>query len=496
LVARERKTLVVAGVPVATLGGDPTKLNPLSATSAEGMPVVEILAAIASQHPTGVLALEGPRPAEQGFAFAIDNGRVVGARGPGSLDQLEPWIAEVHRRFPERFEAQRPGEPVWMGVARDFVTERVLDHLELTRKPGARMTFLRGDVAWIGTTIPKDRAPTLEHLLLEHARRWDELPSVLAKLGELDRTAVPLSQPADRPRKEPEPLSNDDGWDFFDDPDPAAMEEWQDACAVWQLCDGETIARDLVDAVMLGRFRGLAALHTLINQRHVCLIDVVPPSREITIDNHDSHSNVPLSDDGMAPVISLPSATPAPAPPEPRQKAPSGTEYSLVSKSSRMLRTDQFVTKVAAQRSPARRGPSSTHIPAITRPQADPPFATGPRARHRTSEVPQAGGSMSQAPRPFEDRPGGEPIAIDHTEPPAEIEIEAGLAPAELSNTNLRVPADASSAIGRTKKARTRAMAWVIAGVTVVGLLAAAAAFTLQSSRSVATDSTHSSLER
>ena len=116
-----------------------------------------------------------------------------------------------------------------------------------------RLADVRGDIEWLGTRLPPGVGPTLGHVLLEHARRFDELPKVLESLGDLDRLAIPLAEPGMRPnRPTASPSSND--WDFFSDPDPAAMNEWNDAVAVFALCDGESSLREIVDAAMLGEF--------------------------------------------------------------------------------------------------------------------------------------------------------------------------------------------------------------------------------------------------
>jgi len=272
-VARGRRVLQLRGLPVATVGPDPASVTPMCAVSARDMPVVDTLAAVAAQDPTGVLLIE---TRDAAFAFEVKNGRILGARGTGPRGQLEAWVAEVHRRHPERFAAAGTAAdtPAWLEVARAFVEEHVLDQLALCREPGARLTLARGDIQWVGTRIPEHVGPTLRHLLLEHARRYDEEPRILAALGSLDRVAVPMREPGARPvaatRK---PSASDSDWDFFDDPDPAALAEWDDAVRIWSLCDGQSTIAEIVDDALLGRFRSLLALHTLVKSQHVMLVD-------------------------------------------------------------------------------------------------------------------------------------------------------------------------------------------------------------------------------
>jgi len=272
--ARGRRTVVLRDIAVATVGPDPAGVTPMCAVSARDMPVVDTLAAVAAQDPSGVLLIETRNAS---FAFEVTGGRITGARGSGPRGQLEPWVAEVHRRHPERFARDRAlgtAAPAWLEVARAFVEEHVLDQLALCREPGARLTLARGDIQWIGTRIPAHVGPTLRHLLLEHARRYDEEPRILAALGELDRVAVPLREPGPQPSAKPAAAAGEDeGWDFFDDPDPAAMAEWDDAVRIWSLCDGQSNIAEIVDEALLGRFRGLLALHTLVKAGHVMLIE-------------------------------------------------------------------------------------------------------------------------------------------------------------------------------------------------------------------------------
>ncbi len=272
----DRRPLVVCGTTVATVGSDPSRVTPLCATSARDLPVVEVLAALASQRPTGVLVLE-TADGTRGFAFEIDQGRVTGARGRGDLERLESWLTEVYRRMPERAaETEVPeGAAGWVGLARDFVQERVLEHLAIAREPGARMTFVRGDVEWLGARLPAEYGMGLDHLLLEHARRHDEMPKLQAFVGPLHRIARPLSEPG------PEPglaeAAGGTGLDFFGDPDQAALSEWRDAILVWRLCDGTRTLREIVEASLLGTFRGLGALVMLARCGHV---EIVTPRPE------------------------------------------------------------------------------------------------------------------------------------------------------------------------------------------------------------------------
>ncbi|HWB74240.1 MAG TPA: hypothetical protein VG755_04780 [Nannocystaceae bacterium] len=272
-VGDRRRQLVVRGVTVATVGPDPAAITPMCAVSARDLPVVDILAALAAQDPTGVLVIEA---GDEAFAFEVIRGRLAGARGTGPLDRVESFVAEVHRKQPERFSPRNDSgadTPAWMQVARTFVEERVLDQLQLCLAPGARMTLVRGDVEWIGTRLPEGVGPTLAHVLLEHARRSDETPRILATLGSMQRVAIPMIEPGTQPHRPAQLKGPSEGWDFFDDPDPAALAEWDDARRIWQLCDGESTMGEIIDNAMIGHFRASLALHTLVVGKHIVLVD-------------------------------------------------------------------------------------------------------------------------------------------------------------------------------------------------------------------------------
>ena len=109
--------------------------------------------------------------------------------------------------------------------------------------------------------------------MLEHARRSDELPRIAAKIGAIDRVVVPLAPPGERAARPIQQCRLDDeaesGWDFFDDPDPAAEAEWRDARRIFELCDGMATIAEVVERSMLGRFRTLSAMLALVERSHI-----------------------------------------------------------------------------------------------------------------------------------------------------------------------------------------------------------------------------------
>lgn len=391
------RVLTAAGVRVARLGADASKINPMCARSAAGIPVIEMLAAIASQDPTGVLIIE-TADRDDGFAFNVEQGRVVSAKGPGALGQLETWCSSVHQRFPERFETdpddESTFEPSWVRVPKVFVSERTLDYLELTLRPGIQLTFVRGDVEWIGTSLSTEASVTLSHLLLEHARRTDERPRLLSQLGELDQIVVPISKPATEPTTPSldTKSSGDDeaeDWDFFDDPDPAAMQEWNDAQALWTLCDGQHSIEEVIEQGMLGRFRGLAAITALASRQHVM---ITAPSAgagsgriELNVSDDDEF------EESLADIVELPSAATVPPPPVLRSGPREDTSYQL-GRAGRDVVTPPALKKPRA-RAPARNASISNPPRHTGAPPS--PAAAESGARHASTSSSQS--SMSGA---------------------------------------------------------------------------------------------------
>ena len=260
--------LVVGDLPVALVASERARINPMRTTSAQGMPVVEMLAAMASTDPTGVLALESA-DGRRGFAFEVVGGRVTGAQGTGDYGQLERWSAGIHARFPERFKGGEDG-PLWVQLARTFISTRLVDELTQAEEVGTQMTFVRGEVQWIGTRLPAERGVRLGHLLLEYARVRDELPKLEQRLGSTSQLVVPISHPGDQGPAATKP-ADPDGWGSFDEPDPEHADAWKDARAVWTLCDGVMSIEELVDAAMIGRYRTLSAIRLLRDGGHVVL---------------------------------------------------------------------------------------------------------------------------------------------------------------------------------------------------------------------------------
>ena len=274
------RTLTVGDVPVALVSTDVTRLNPITATSSTGMSALEMIAALAGHDPTGVMVIEDAMGLH-GAAFNVQHGRVTGARGRDEQGDLKAWAKTLHARFPARVTTPPPGEtaspgPEWVGLAKDFVRELALEALGTTTTPGARITFLRGDVTWQGPSLPQDGGLGLQHLLLEHARREDELPRMLAKLGDLDQIALPMFEPGPMPPGgKPTATGKMDETDSWGDaqPDDASKSAWSFARALYPLCDGQRSLDELADYSMFGRFQALEALILLAKGQNIVVVE-------------------------------------------------------------------------------------------------------------------------------------------------------------------------------------------------------------------------------
>ena len=269
---------------MAKVSTDVARLNPITATSSTDMPALEMLAALAGHDPTGVMLVEDAN-GTGGFAFNLERGRVTGARGSGDLDDLKAWAKELYTRFPERVTTPPPGEAStpgteWVEIAKDFVREHALDSLEYSTTPGTRITLLRGDVTWQGPSLPGGSGLGLQHLLLEHARRHDEVPRMMSKLGDLSQLALPMYEPGPMPPGgKPTPTGDSEDWGDAK-PDSASQAAWDLARAVYHLCDGQRSIADLSEYSMFGGFRTLEALVLLAKSQSVIVVEAPAKASE------------------------------------------------------------------------------------------------------------------------------------------------------------------------------------------------------------------------
>ncbi len=477
------RTLTVGDVPLATVGPDAGRLNPLTATSAEGMPAVEILAAIASQDPSGVLIIE--LGGGSGFGFELQSGRVVGARGPGRLGQLEHWCAEVHQRFPRRFGNHPPDasgslDPLWLDIARDFIREHAIEFLEASATPGTRMTLLRGDVTWLGTSIPSERAPGLQHLLLEQARRHDELPRLEKKLGDLRQTVLPMHEPdTSPPGCKPTTSAAEDEWDL-DGPDPATTETWTQAQLLWSLCDGQHSIDELIDLSLLGRFRTLAAVSMLAESQSVIVVEPERPPAPRPIASPPPPSStrrvakrpIPLR---TAPPARVPRSTTnvVSLPRSPQRPSPSAdTGYSM--------------TRKPTQRPPTRRAPTNSPPPrpAARIEPAPPKRVVMPELPPTERRIPTRT-VVSSHPHIVTPKPASQRNAAGRAQPSVNDIVDS-----DVSALDLRA-FDEDNASQTSQATPRKDTSWQLIALAIVGalLFAGGAAFSLALSRAPQTSS-------
>ncbi|MEM6292286.1 MAG: hypothetical protein AAGA54_13515 [Myxococcota bacterium] len=474
------RTLTVGDVPLATVGADTTRLNPLTATSAEGMPAVEILAAIASQNPSGVLVIE-LGSGGSGFGFELQSGRIVGARGPGRLGQLERWCAEVHQRFPRRFGNHPPDasgamDPLWLDIARDFIREHAIEFLEASATPGTRMTLLRGDVTWLGTTIPSERAPSLQHLLLEQARRHDELPRLEKKLGDLRQTVLPMHEPGKTPPGgKPTTSGAEDEWDL-DGPDPATTETWTQARLLWSLCDGQHSIAELIDLSLLGRFRTLAAVSMLAESQ--CVI-VIEPQGAATPRPVASPPPPPLAKRSTRPIP----LRPPPPPTRPRSTTNVVSLPLTPERPSPAADTGYSMTRKATNRPPAppRRGtpPRPPSRANVARVEAAPDKRVVSPEPQPTRRVPTRTVVPSHS-HIVTPRPASQRNAVSRTQPSVNDIVDAEVSALDLAAFDADDGDTATS-----QPAPRRDTSWQLIALAIVGalLFAGGAAFSLALSR-------------
>ncbi len=288
---KPRETITLTDQPVATISGDSTRVHNLRATSAEGMPAIEVLGGLASRDPSGVVLVGH---GNDGLAFALEKGRVVAAFGTGARGSLSAW-SEVARAQGIQDWGGR-GHGAGVAIVRMFIERCVLDRLSLATKIGSVLSVLRGDVSWVGSTLDAAHAPCLHHILMDHARESDDSAMLERRLGPLDQLAVPLSAPEESTQRGHLHAVPDDDESSFadlddDDDDDASLEVLR---AVWKLCDGCTSLETLSDRGMFGRARTLRALDELRKRSFVEFIPAPPRPREApAIDRADLESRYP-----------------------------------------------------------------------------------------------------------------------------------------------------------------------------------------------------------
>ena len=259
--------LCLGGEPLASLGD----VTALVARAGPTVSLAEVVAALIAGRPSGIVVL-GSADAASRLALALRDGRIASAFGPEPLQRMDAWVEEFRRRAAMLRGRGAATVAAEIDPARTYVAEAVLQALHACAEPGATLLLLQGEHDWLHDALPMDVAPDFGFVLMEHARRVDELPRIEAALRDLGQAVVPVRAPGEHPSGRVKVVSDSESdWDFFDDPDPAAEAEWLDARWVFDFCDGVTSIEGLGDATMLGRFRTLAAVLALLERDHVAL---------------------------------------------------------------------------------------------------------------------------------------------------------------------------------------------------------------------------------
>jgi len=267
-----RKALFMLGNrPIARLAGPHAEVSALVAHVGGHHGFAELVATLMGNRPSAILAVAGAA-GDAPVAVHLRHGALAGLVGPGALDQLGPWAMEFQRRHGMQWDVGKGTT----NLRRLFLYERLLEAFAVADRPGAWLVFVQGALTWLGDERTEEEDLAFHHLLLEYARRKDELPRVEGKLGGAAVVPVPMSEPGDVPGEIRRNLGNSDSrWDFKRDLDDAAQQEWLDARRVFRLCDGALTLHELAELSMLGRFRTFTAITALAERNHVHLVSAL-----------------------------------------------------------------------------------------------------------------------------------------------------------------------------------------------------------------------------
>ncbi len=243
---------------MATLAGDPDEIW----VGAMWAHPLDALGSWASLRPSGLLLISC---VGVDWAFYLEEGRIMGGRGAGPLDDARAWISTFCEMHPTSVldvdAAQTPRLDAQCELHRTFLYESMLGLFE---RGHAQFALIAAPFSWAGVLLPDTASIGLEHILLEYARRLDEMPKLLGRVGDLRAELIRGDAPPDDPSAGASP-TDASGADFLLHPDAAARSEWEDARHLWRAWTPGCTGAQLVGHAMLGRFRGLAALATLLS---------------------------------------------------------------------------------------------------------------------------------------------------------------------------------------------------------------------------------------
>lgn len=276
------KVLYIEGRAAAQISQGFGRVNALHSTSALGMPAIDLLAGLASQDPSGIVLIQSPNAQ---LAFALEHGRVVGALGTGATGSVETWCPTATALGV--FDAQEGKN--WISLVHAFIVRCVLDRLDIASTVGARFAVYRGDVHWLDDRLAAQDAPTISHLLLEHAREADDAAQAQKRLEPIQRIVVPEQPPSTKRESiAPAPCEDLDAECSFagllsEEPDgtEAKVPSDTDEARIYRLCDGTQSIEELIQSSLLGRARTLAALTQLVRSGNVRLLEPKAPPEAV-----------------------------------------------------------------------------------------------------------------------------------------------------------------------------------------------------------------------
>lgn len=262
-----RRVIKLGGRALASVSADRSVVNVVRATSAEGLPAIDVLAGLAARDPSGLIFIgDGTR----GLAFALDHGHITAAFGTEPGGSMSSWSSLA-----------APGEMnVWvkndrqssLDLQRAFIQRCVLDRLSLATQTGSILTVVRGDVRWLGASLERSHAPNLQRVLMEHARETDEAARLQTQMGQTtwvaSRGTPPDGPAAQRPalRAVPNDETSFVGLAAATEGDSASLALLS---AVWRMCDGRATVGELASKSVFGRSPTMRALWELKSRGNV-----------------------------------------------------------------------------------------------------------------------------------------------------------------------------------------------------------------------------------
>lgn len=262
-----RRIITLAGQALASASAQRSRVNVVRATSAHGLPAIDVLAGIAARDPSGLVFIGN---GTSGLAFALDRGHITSACGTEPRGSMSSWSSSAS---PDDMRVWvKDGPNAGRELRRAFIQRCVLDRLCLATQTGSVLTVVRGDVRWLGASLERDCSPSLQHVLIEHARENDEVGRLQTRMGSAMWIARPDTPPdaptSSRPALRAVPNDEASFGDLAGHED-ASSSSLALLTAVWRMCDGRTTVGDLTRRSLFGRSPTMRALWELKGRGNV-----------------------------------------------------------------------------------------------------------------------------------------------------------------------------------------------------------------------------------